>query len=420
VKHKERFKQIFKAVDVLTLSATPIPRTLYLTLMGARDMSPIETPPPNRLPVETFVGGYDERLIRSAIERELDRGGQVFFLHNRIHSIHQVRDRLRLLLPKARLEIAHGQMEEHELEEVMMRFVAGEVDVLVATTIIESGLDIPRANMIIIDRADRFGLADLYQLRGRVGRSQMKAYAYLLLPRHLMIEEQARRRVSAIRQYSALGSGFKVAMRDLEIRGAGNVLGTEQSGHASAIGFELYCRLLKESIARLKGQKPAPRAEARVRLDFLPMSEDHAADGVGAFLPRSFMGESRQRIEAYRHLAEASDEEELQRLEADWRDRFGKLPVPVQHLLEVAHLRLAAAARGITRVEVEEGKLMLEKGGHLIMVGGRFPRLTPPDSHRVPANAKRWRTTRHKWLAEIRHLIETLGTPAPKSGPRSP
>jgi len=375
VKHKERFKEIFKLVDILTLSATPIPRTLYMALMGAKDISTIETPPPNRLPVETTIAPYDERLIRSAIERELARGGQVYFLHNRVQSIQRVRDRIQELVPSARVEIGHGQMDEDDLEDVMMRFVAGEMDVLVATTIIESGLDIPRANTIIIDRADRFGLADLYQLRGRVGRSQMKAYAYLLLPRHLMIEAHARKRVSAIKQYSHLGAGFKIAMRDLEIRGAGNILGTEQSGHAAAIGFELYCQLLKETLARMKGEKTPPRVEVSIRLDFLPMSEDHATQGMGAFIPRAYMTESRQRIEAYRKLAEAVSEQELQKLETAWGDRYGRLPPPVSALLELGRLRIRAAERKITSLEVEEGKVLMKKGGAFVLVGNKFPRL---------------------------------------------
>ena len=377
VKHKERFKDTFRLVDILTLSATPIPRTLYLSLMGARDISTIETPPPNRLPVETTIAAYDERLIRSAIERELARGGQVYFLHNRVQSIQRVRDRLLELIPTARVEIGHGQMDEDDLETVMMRFVTGEIDVLVATTIIESGLDIPRANTIIIDRADRFGLADLYQLRGRVGRSQMKAHAYLLLPRHLMMEAHARKRVSAIKQYSQLGAGFKVAMRDLEIRGAGNILGTEQSGHATAIGFELYCQLLKETLARMKGRKIPQRVEVHVRLDFLPMSEDQVINGAGAYIPRSYMGESHLRIEAYRRLAEVGEENELRKLADQWRDRFGKLPPPALRLLDLARIRLAAAAMEISSVEVEDGKIMLRKRGSYIMAGGKLPRLAP-------------------------------------------
>ena len=256
VLHKEKFKELFKLVDVLTLSATPIPRTLYLSLVGVKDMSTIETPPLNRLPVETVVSAYDERIIRDAINRELERQGQVFFLHNRVatHRASARSDR-RIFVRRRRVEIGHGQMDADELEEVMARFIAGKIDVLVCTTIIESGLDIPNANTIIIDRADQFGLADLYQLRGRVGRAEHKAYAYLLLPREMMTVGAARKRINAIKQYSSLGAGFRIAMRDLEIRGAGSILGTAQSGHIVAVGFDLYCQLLKQAVAQLKGRK---------------------------------------------------------------------------------------------------------------------------------------------------------------------
>jgi transcription-repair coupling factor (superfamily II helicase) len=263
VLHKEKFKRLRTLVDVLTLSATPIPRTLYLALTGARDMSTIQTPPHDRLPVETIVTQYDERVIRDAIQRELNRGGQVFFLHNRVMTIETMRAKLQTLVPHARIVVGHGQMQADELEEVMTKFVNGEADVLLSTTIIESGLDIPNANTIIIDRADRFGLSDLYQLRGRVGRYKHQAYAYLLLPRHASLLTDVRKRISAIKQYSTLGSGFKIAMRDLEIRGAGNLLGAEQSGHITAVGFELYCQLLKQSVAALKGEKVKPRVEVR-------------------------------------------------------------------------------------------------------------------------------------------------------------
>src|SRR5437763_2285798 len=273
VLHKEKFKELFKLVDVLTLSATPIPRTLYLSLVGVKDMSTIETPPLNRLPVETVVSAYDERIMRDAINRELERQGQVYFLHNRAQSIEQVRHRITDLCPTARVEIGHGQMGADELEEIMARFVAGKIDVLVCTTIIESGLDIPNANTIIIDRADRFGLADLYQLRGPVGRAEHKAYAYLLLPRELMSVGAARKRINAIKQYSSLGAGFRIAMRDLEIRGAGSILGTAQSGHITAIGFDLYCQLLKQAVAQLKGDKAPLRLEVDVRLDFVATNE---------------------------------------------------------------------------------------------------------------------------------------------------
>ena len=274
VLHKEKFKRLRTLVDVLTLSATPIPRTLYLALTGARDMSTIQTPPHDRLPVETIVTQYDERLIRDAIQRELNRGGQVFFLHNRVMTIETMRAKAcRRSCRSARIVVGHGQMHADELEEVMTKFVNGEADVLLSTTIIESGLDIPNANTIIIDRADRFGLSDLYQLRGRVGRYKHQAYAYLLLPRHVRLLTDVRKRISAIKQYSTLGSGFKIAMRDLEIRGAGNLLGAEQSGHITAVGFELYCQLLKQSVGALKGEKVKPRVEVSVGLDFLDESE---------------------------------------------------------------------------------------------------------------------------------------------------
>jgi transcription-repair coupling factor (superfamily II helicase) len=383
VKQKEKFKQLFRLVDVLTLSATPIPRTLYLSLTGARDMSTIETAPPNRHPVETIVAPYDERVIREAIEREMARNGQVYFLHNRIQSIEEVARKLKLLVPKARIDIGHGQMEAEELEDVMARFVAGETDVLLSTTIIESGLDIPNANTIIIDRADRFGLADLYQLRGRVGRAQHKAYAYLFLPRHLMTMGDAKKRVSAIKQYSQLGAGFKIAMRDLEIRGAGNLLGTAQSGHITAVGFDLYCQLLKTAVARMKGEKPGRLIETKLDLDFIAWQEndvDEAGGKAGAFLPRAYLPESRWRMEGYRRIAEANREEDLEKLRLEWRDRHGPWPAAVERLLLATEIKIAAAEARIRVVETQEEKLMLQQGQDYIMVSGKFPRLTARDA----------------------------------------
>ncbi len=381
VLHKEKFKELFKLVDVLTLSATPIPRTLYLSLVGVKDMSTIETPPLNRLPVETVICGYDERIIRDAINRELERQGQVYFLHNRVMSIQKTRDRIAELCPGARVEIGHGQMDADELEGVMQRFVAGKIDVLVCTTIIESGLDIPNANTIIIDRADRFGLADLYQLRGRVGRAEHKAYAYLLLPRDMVTGGVARKRINAIQQYSSLGAGFRIAMRDLEIRGAGSILGTAQSGHIVAVGFDLYCQLLKQAVAQLKGEKIRPRLEVDVRLDFLATNEgEFLAAGpeklVAAFIPTSYISDAALRIQAYRALAEITTAEQLQRLRRDWRDRFGKWPEAVDNLLTLSEIKLSAARAHVSRVEVRESKLMLTRRGDFILVGGKFPRLT--------------------------------------------
>jgi len=382
VKQKEKFKQLFRLVDVLTLSATPIPRTLYLSLTGARDMSTIETAPPNRHAVETIVAPYDERVIREAIGREMARNGQVYFLHNRIHSIQEVAQRLKMLVPKARIDIGHGQMDPEELEDVMARFVAGETDVLLSTTIIESGLDIPNANTIIIDRADRFGLADLYQLRGRVGRAQHKAYAYLFLPRHLMTVGDAKKRVSAIKQYSQLGAGFKIAMRDLEIRGAGNLLGTAQSGHITAVGFDLYCQLLKTAVARMKGEKTGRLVETKLQLDFLVWQEtdvDEKAGKVGAFLPRAYLPESRWRMDGYRRIAEASNAADLEKLRLEWRDRHGPWPIPVERLLLATEIKIAASEARIRMVETQEDKLMLQQGQDYIMVSGKFPRLTTRD-----------------------------------------
>ena len=378
VLHKERFKRLRTLVDVLTLTATPIPRTLYLALAGARDMSTIETPPQDRLPVETFVAQYDERLIREAIQRELNRGGQVFYLHNRIFDIEAVGQRLRALLPQARLAVGHGQMHSDELEEVMTNFVNGQTDVLLSTTIIESGLDIPNANTIIIDRADRFGLSDLYQLRGRVGRFKHQAYAYLLLPRHAGLLADARKRLNAIRQYSSLGSGFKIAMRDLEIRGAGNLLGPEQSGHIAAVGFELYCQLLKQSVSSLKGEKVPLRLDVNVRLDFLAAGMDEELSNPpkpAACFPAGYIPEAQQRIEMYRKLAEVNDTASWRALKTELRDRFGPLPRAADLLLRVADLKIIAAQKGVSLIETQEDKLMLTRNNDFVMADGKFPRL---------------------------------------------
>jgi transcription-repair coupling factor (superfamily II helicase) len=381
VAHKEKFKQLFRQVDVLTLSATPIPRTLYMALMGARDMSTIDTPPPNRIPVATTVCAYDERVIRDAIRREMKRGGQVFFLHNRVKTIDMMAAKIRDLVPEAKVLIGHGQMDKDELEVVMHSFVQGEADVLLATTIIETGIDIPNANTILIDRADRFGLADLYQLRGRVGRAGEKAYAILLLPRDMMTVGDARKRINAIKEYTALGSGFKIAMKDLEIRGAGNLLGTKQSGHISQIGFELYCQLLRQSVDRLKGRKDAPRGETGFKADFMVFSEtayarEHPETVLPAFLPTSWLEETKIRITAYRELSEAGTLKTLENLEKSWRDRFGRIPGPADHLLTVARIKSLAAAQGIASVEVQGQRLMLHRNGdYILLEGRRFPRL---------------------------------------------
>jgi transcription-repair coupling factor (superfamily II helicase) len=381
VAHKEKFKQLFRQVDVLTLSATPIPRTLYMALMGARDMSTIDTPPPNRVPVSTTVCAYDERVIRDAIRREMKRGGQTFFLHNRVKTIDMMAAKIRELVPEAKVLIGHGQMDKDDLEVVMHAFVKGEADVLLATTIIETGIDIPNANTILIDRADRFGLADLYQLRGRVGRAGEKAYAILLLPRDMMTVGDARKRINAIKEYTALGSGFKIAMKDLEIRGAGNLLGTKQSGHISQIGFELYCQLLRQSVDRLKGRKDAPRGETSFKADFIAFSETAYAREdpklvLPAFLPAAWLEETKVRITAYREISEAGTLKAIDALEASWRDRFGRIPEAAARLLEITRIKALAAAEGIASVEISGQRLMLHRNGdYILLEGRRFPRL---------------------------------------------
>ena len=398
VLHKEKFKRLRTMVDVLTLSATPIPRTLYLALTGARDMSTIQSPPHDRLPVETIATQYDERVIRDAIQREMNRGGQVFFLHNRVTTIDTMLAKLKSLVPTARIVVGHGQMNADDLEEVMTKFVNGEADVLLSTTIIESGLDIPNANTIIIDRADRFGLSDLYQLRGRVGRYKHQAYAYLLLPRHARLLTDVRKRISTMKQYASLGSGFKIAMRDLEIRGAGNLLGSEQSGHITAVGFELYCQLLKQSVGALKGEKVKPRVEVRIDLDFLEMNasgtgvppvnskvktqiETHGRDArATTALPHNYVTEPQHRIEIYRKLAQATDKPALENLQKELRDRFGPLPPPVELLLAVGELKVLASEKAVTAIEVEDDKLKITRRGDYVQLGGKFPRLTKKEA----------------------------------------
>ena len=380
VKHKERFKELFHLVDVLTLSATPIPRTLYMALMGVRDMSTIDTAPPNRTPVETTICAYDERVVKRALERELKRKGQAFFLHNRVATIERTAAKVRALCPPGtRVDVGHGQMEEGLLEDVMTRFVNGETDVLVSTTIIESGIDIPNANTIIIDRADLFGLADLYQLRGRVGRAGHKAYAFLMIPRSQMTTGDAKKRINAMKQYTALGSGFKIAMRDLEIRGAGNLLGTQQSGHIIAVGFEMYCQMLKSAVNKHQGKRAIGRVETLLSIDFVAFNEASWLEAkdkkLPAFIPATYITEPTQRIPAYRQIAEIITLKELADLTRQWRDRYGRPPHSVENLLKCTELKLQAHNKGITGVEIKDHKLMLSKNGQFILIGGRFPRL---------------------------------------------
>jgi transcription-repair coupling factor (superfamily II helicase) len=338
VGHKERLKKLRTSVDVLTMTATPIPRTLEMALAGIRDMSSVDTPPEDRQPVLTYVGTYEEDMALAALRRELLRGGQVFWVHNRVDTIERAAGKLRLNLPDANIVTAHGQMDERQLEKVMMEFWDRTADVLVCTTIIESGLDVPTANTLIVERADRLGLAQMYQLRGRVGRSAERAFAYLFFPPQAQLTEEAHARLAAISRYTALGSGFQIAMKDLEIRGAGNLLGAEQHGHIAAVGFDTYIRLLAESVSEMRGE-PVPE-ERDVRVD-LP---------VKAFIPPEWLGQESLRLELYRRIGAARDRDELARVRAEAEDRFGRVPDEVRTLLAVQSLRLTCLETGVDEV----------------------------------------------------------------------
>jgi transcription-repair coupling factor (superfamily II helicase) len=322
-------------------------------------MSTIQTPPQERQPVETIVLEYHDEIITEAIRHELARDGQVFYLHNRVQTIGNVEKNIKALVPEARVEYAHGQMSERELSEVMHRFVRGLFDVLVCTTIVESGVDIPNCNTIIIDRADRFGLADLYQLRGRVGRARHKAYAFLLLPPGGVLTDDSRKRIEALKRYTGHGTGFRIAMRDLEIRGAGNLLGAQQSGHIAAIGFDLYCQLLKRSVAKLQGKKVPPIIDASVELDFLDRSPRHGTAENSAFIPYSYVDEENLRVKLYGRIASLATETEVRELKKEFADRFGKLPVAVKNLFEIARIRIAAAQVGIQSIRASEDRLII-------------------------------------------------------------
>jgi transcription-repair coupling factor (superfamily II helicase) len=351
VKQKELLRQLKLKVDVLSLSATPIPRTLQMSLAGLRDISVIETPPEGRRPVRTYVGPYDEDLVRKAIEREIERGGQAFLLHNRIDSLFETAERLRALVPKARVLEAHGQMDEHALEETMLAFLRGEADCLVTTTIIESGLDIPTANTLIVERADQLGLSQAYQIRGRVGRSRERAFAYLLYPSAEALTEDAAARLSTLADHTELGSGFRIAMRDLDIRGAGNLLGDEQSGHVAAVGFELYCQMIDEAVAEAAAEREdgEEREEAPepVRLD-VP---------VDAYLPATFVPFEAAKIDVHRRIVAAREPGQLRAIRDELSDRFGELPAPAENLLKLQQARIELGLAGARSVEFRGGKL---------------------------------------------------------------
>ena len=456
VRHKERIKQIRANVDVLTLTATPIPRTLHMALAGIRDLSVIDTPPEDRVPIKTYVLPYDDNLIREAILRELDRGGQIYFVHNRVQSIYYVAEKLRLLVPEAEIGVGHGQLEEHQLERVMLDFFTGKDDVLVCTTIIESGLDVPNANTLIIDDATNYGLAQLYQLRGRVGRSAQRAYAYLLFRQDKPMTPEAQERLQAIQEATELGAGFRIAMKDLEIRGAGNLLGSEQSGHIAAVGFDLYSRLLEQSVRQLKEQLIAANYQDPTTGIGSQKSVDAATNGtqtdaaspsptphipesgrkrpvlkvdekvlitplvtldlpLDAYLPPEYVADDRVRLSVYQSLVEAQTPTAVRGLRQDLRERFGDLPEAAEALLQWLLIKALALAAGVTSIVTtdEEFIVRLPEGGPLdrerlrrrfgrdphIKVGPQFVRL---DRRSLGGRGST------EWLAALTGVLETL------------
>ncbi|HSW39162.1 MAG TPA: transcription-repair coupling factor, partial [Acidobacteriota bacterium] len=352
VTHKERLKSMKTRVDVLTLTATPIPRTLNMALLGMRDMSTIETPPKNRLSIHTSVLKYNPDVVRSAIEMELARNGQVYFVHNRVETIHTAAARIQQIVPQARIGVAHGQMKERELEQVMLKFVQDEIDILVATTIIENGLDIPRANTLIVDRADLYGLSQLYQLRGRVGRSDRRAYAYLIVPSDETLSEVARKRLAAIREFSDLGTGFRVAALDLEIRGAGNLLGGEQHGHIETVGFDLYCRLLEQTMEELRGEKTEEEISTSINLN------------LDIRIPENYIADPGQRLRMYKRISSSTSRDELEALRQEMADRFGPYPEEVENLFRYAYLRQITLALQIQSIEKNKDQVFFRFADH--------------------------------------------------------
>ncbi len=412
VKHKEQLKAMRKLVDVLTLSATPIPRTLQMAFSNLRDLSLITTPPPDRISIRTHVCRYSEQVVRDAVLRELRRGGQTFFVHNRVETIEEIAAHVRQLVPEARVAVAHGQLSERPLEGVMMRFVDFDFDVLVCTAIIESGLDIPNANTILIHRADRFGLAQLYQLRGRVGRSDRQAYAYLFLPPEGTLTDDARRRIEAIQDLAELGAGFRLATHDLEIRGAGNILGAQQSGHVADVGYDLYMEMLEQAIAELRGEGTSDAVEPEIRLP------------VPALLPEPYVQDVNQRLVLYKQLSATRDADELAVLRADLLDRFGPLPSETSNLLEVIRLKIRCRRLGIEAIEVSGNELVMRVGDHSRIEPEHLLRLlNRPGSPIRVTPAQEIRITLRKGedsLAESLGLLDLLAPEQDLGGPDEP
>jgi transcription-repair coupling factor (superfamily II helicase) len=352
------------------MSATPIPRTLHMSLLGLRDMSVIETPPKDRMAIQTVVAKFDEKLIRTAVELELERGGQIYFVHNRVETIYELAAKIQELVPQSRVVVGHGQMGEAELEKTLLAFMNHEYDVFVATTIIENGIDIPLANTIIVNRADRHGLSELYQLRGRVGRSNRRAYAYLLIPPEQELTDVARRRLAALKEFSDLGAGFKIAALDLELRGAGNMLGGEQSGHIEAVGFEMYTSMLEEAVSKLKGEEKRDHVTTQLNL------------GISLRIDESYISEENQRLRVYKKIASAADEATLADLRAELEDRYGALPESVLYLIDAATLRLTSERLGVQQIDRKRDQLHIRFSEKAEIDPGRLMKL-------VARNAKK-------------------------------
>jgi transcription-repair coupling factor (superfamily II helicase) len=401
VAHKERLKQMRKEVDVLTMSATPIPRTMHMAMVGLRDMSVIETPPKDRMAINTVVAPWDEKVLRSAMEHELDRGGQVYFIHNRVESIYEIAAKLQELVPKARVLVGHGQMTERELEKVMLGFMRHDADILVSTTIVENGLDIPLANTMIINRADRHGLSELYQLRGRVGRSNRRAYAYLLIPADTELSPIARRRLAALKEFSDLGAGFKIAALDLELRGAGNLLGGEQSGHIDAIGFEMYTSMLERTVRELKGEVEVEEAEVALNL------------GLNIRIPVEYIAEENQRLRMYKRVAGVDSEKQLEDVTGELTDRYGEPPAPVRNLLEYAALKLLARRVGAVGIDRHRDTVNIKFGENAAIDPEKLMRFvaTKKGANFSPQGVLKYTlvaTAAEQVLGNLRNMLEGL------------
>ncbi len=405
VAHKERIKEMKKEIDVLSLSATPIPRTLHMSMTGIRDISILAQPPEDRYPVATYVMEFDQGVIRDAIEKEMARGGQVYYLHNRVQGIEKAALEIAKLVPEARVATAHGKMSERELENIMIDVSEGDVDVLVCTTIIETGLDIPNVNTIIIEDADRLGLAQLYQLRGRVGRSNRLAYAYLTYRKDKVLNEDAQKRLRAIREFTEFGSGFKIAMRDLEIRGTGNVIGPEQSGHMESVGYEMYCKLLADAVGEMQGLDTEKSTDTSIDLP------------VSAFIPEDYIMSHSQRIAAYKRIAAIESQEDMRDAYDELLDRFGDVPESVQNLMEISHIRKIASDKKFTEVKGDKAVLVLSfdpedapdlcslvvtddfMKGRVQLKNGSKPKVV----YRIPKT-----TTSRDYLSEVKRFIEEI------------